>query len=107
MAAGMVYPDTPGMVPETNMAQEWWPLSRWEGIAVMRQRQYRGLTIPEWIQVQWDTAVGKAWRNGVDMAVNTTVQEFTTQMTDELVAEYERQNRPRKKTKKGRLRRNN
>jgi len=94
------------MVEEKTMAKGWWPLSRWEGLEFMRQRQYRGLTIPEWIQVQWDTAIGKAWRTGVDMAINTTVQEFTTQMADALVAEYDRQTQPRKKAKKGRVRRN-
>jgi hypothetical protein len=65
---------------------------------------YRGLPIPEWIQVQWDTGIGKAWRTGVDMAINTTIQEFDTQIGD-WINRYERHNANREETTPKRLRR--
>ena len=36
---------------------------------------YRGLRVPDNIAVQWDTSVGRAYRVGVDQAINTTTME--------------------------------
>lgn len=73
---------------------------------LMKQKLYRGIKIPDWIMLKWDGPIGLAWRTGVDMAINTTMVEFDEQIAKGWEELYERQNRPGKKDKKSRVRRN-